>query len=467
MSKKEKSGLLARYEFMLEHDESCYFDTDEWEEIAYQYEIDDKYQEALEAINRGLSMHPGNIALNIKKSRYLMSLDNIDEAEELIYSIPHDSEDAVLIRAELCFIKAKPEEAVRLLHGLLKSDEISVELCFEIMDMYIDFGYFEDLVTFIYEADKVLSDGSELLRELALMYEDRQELDKAEELYNLLIDRNPYSAVDWFNLAKINAINKEYEKAIDACDFALTVNDGDENILSFKGYCLYDLGEYEKAIEVFDEYARISDEKAVAYELMSECYVKLLHYDIGIEYLKKALEYSPDNTNLYYQLATDYYDIGNREKAFECLLKAIKLEPNDADALSFMGEILIDENKLEQAESFLRKSIEIDATNAEAFVLLGDIMVREEKYEESVSCYEKARKITPYDVKLIFKLTLSYYNIGAQDKAEELIKYLEESTSHIDEIPDIPEENKSELLETKEMLEQLREILKNNLGENL
>ena len=467
MPEKKESGLLARYEQMLKENGNYYFDTDEWEEIAYQYELTDRYKEALEAINHGLSMHPGNISLNIKKARYLLDIDSIDEAEKLIYSLPNDSEDAILIRAEIYFIQNRHQEAIPLLQNLLKNEDISSDLCFEVMDMYLDFGYFDELVEFVNEADKVLSDGSELLRELALMYEDKQDLTKAIEIYNRLIDRNPYSAVDWFNLAKVYALQKDYEKAIDACDFALTIKDDDESILSFKGYCLYDQGAYKEAINIFLEYAKVADEKSIAYELIAECYVKLEQNGEAIKYLNEALSLSPESANLYYQLATNYYDMGNTPKATECLTRTLELDPEDAEALAFMGEIKVSEEKPDEARQYLMRSYEIDSSNIDVLTLLGDIATQQEDAEGSIPYYEKALEINPYDVKLIFKLILAHYNVGNQDKASSLIKHLDESTLKIDDIEEISEENKTELKQTKEMLDKLKNILRNNLNENL
>ncbi len=467
MSEKKGSGLLARYEQMLKEKGNYYFDADEWEEIAYQYELTDRYKDALEAINHGLSIHPGNISLNVKKARYLLDIDAIEEAEKLIYSLPNDSVDAILVRAEIHFIQSRPQKANLLLRNLLNSEEISCDLCFEIMDMYLDFGYFDELVEFVNEADNLLSDGSELLRELALIYEDKQDLNKSIEIYNKLIDRNPYSTVDWFNLAKVYALQKKYEKAIDACDFALTTKDDDENILSFKGYCLYDQGSYREAIDVFLEYAKVADEKSIAYELVAECYVKLEQNGEAIKYLNEALSLSPESSNLYYQLATNYYDMGNTPKTIECLIKTLEIDPEDAEALVFMGEIKVDEKKLDEAKQYLVRAFKIDSSNIDVLTLLGDIATEQEDIEESILYYEKALEINPYDVKLIFKLILAHYNTGNQDKAASLIKHLDESTLKIDDIEEISEENKNELKQTKEMLDKLRNILRKNLDENL
>ena len=191
MSEDKRPELLIRYEQMIKDHANYYFDADDLEEIAYQYEIRDLYQKALEVIERGLSMHPGSMSLGIKRAKYLLCLDCVEEAEKQIYSIPHDSVDAVLICAELSFIQANGEQAISLLSSLLSSDEMSVDLCFDIIDMYLDFGYIDELKDFIFAADKVLANGSEVLRELALIYEDRQEYDLA--LSCLLYTSSMYS----------------------------------------------------------------------------------------------------------------------------------------------------------------------------------------------------------------------------------------------------------------------------------
>lgn len=459
-------GLLARYEKMLKENGKAYFDADEWEEIAFQYEVAEKFKEALTAVEYGLSMHPGNIPLSVKKARYLLDTDAVDEAEDLIYSLPNNSEEALLIRIEIHFIHHCFREGENLIRRLLAEEEVTCDLCLRIMDLYIDFGYFDEAVDFVDEADRILPNSTDLLSEMALLCEEKQRYDKAVELYNRLIDRNPYSTVDWFNLAKVYALQKKYDKAVDACDFALTTKEDDKNILSFKGYCLYDMGAYREAVAVFLEYAEFAEEKAVAYELISECYVKLNQLEKSVDYLLKALAVTPENSNLYYQLACNYYDMGDYSEAETALLKTIELDPYDAGALSFLGELKMNEGTYDEAYRYLMEAYEIDPHNVEVLIFLGDILAQDNP-GEAVSFYEKALEVNPYDVKLIFRLIMAYYNAGNEEKTVELIKHLDETTLKIDDIDEILEGNKWELRQTREMLEKLKDILRNSLGENL
>lgn len=467
MSEDKRPDLLVRYEQMIKDHANYYYDADDLEEIAYQYEIRDRYREALEVVDRGLSMHPGSLNLGIKRAKYLLCLDCVEEAEKQIYSIPHESADAVLICAELSFIQADKNKAISLLNSLLSSDEMSVDLCFDVIDMYLDFGYLEEMKDFIFAADKILPDGKEVLRELALIYEDRQEYDAALDIYDILLDRAPYSYIDWFNIAKVRALKKDYDKAVDACDFALAIKESDETILSFKGYCVYDKGDYIQAIEIFKELLNITEDKSMIYELIAECYTKLEKNQEAIQYLNEALISTPNNANLYYLQASNYYDMGNIPQALECLHKCVEIDSEDADALAFLGEIYIEIKNFEEAKIVLEQSINLKSDNNEVLILLGDLASQESDYKAAISYYEQALSVNSYEVKLIFKLILAHFNSGNQEKAVSLIKQLDETTLQIGNIEKISEENRRELKQTKEILDKLRKILGESLDEKL
>lgn len=57
MHEDKRSELLIRYEQMIKNHANYYFDADDLEEIAYQYEIRDLYKKALEVIERGIYLY--------------------------------------------------------------------------------------------------------------------------------------------------------------------------------------------------------------------------------------------------------------------------------------------------------------------------------------------------------------------------------------------------------------------------
>ena len=58
--------------------------------------------------------------------------------------------------------------------------------------------------------------------------------EKAIEYNNLLLDIDPYSYDGWVNIGKLYSMNEQHDKAVDAFDFALTVNEGDVSVLKMK-----------------------------------------------------------------------------------------------------------------------------------------------------------------------------------------------------------------------------------------
>ena len=84
MSAKKPNELIDRYEEMLRGTVSCYFDTDEIDEISDYYESKGQLSKALHAIEFGLNLHPDNVDLKLKEARYMLYLDRADEAKRIM-----------------------------------------------------------------------------------------------------------------------------------------------------------------------------------------------------------------------------------------------------------------------------------------------------------------------------------------------------------------------------------------------
>ena len=527
MSAKKPNELIDRYEEMLRGTVSCYFDTDEIDEISDYYESKGQLSKALHAIEFGLNLHPDNVDLKLKEARYMLYLDRADEAKRIMSELADYSLDATLIRAELLFIDGYMSDGHALLLAMLDNDDIREDFCFDAVDIYTDYDCFDELVEFVEKAGKVLPDSRELFREMAAICEERSEYersviiynklidkdpyslqdwfslakveallkhyDKAVEacdfalavkeneesiisfkgycyydsgqyekagkvlpdsrelfremaaiceerseyersviIYNKLIDKDPYSLQDWFSLAKVEALLKHYDKAVEACDFALAVKENEESIISFKGYCYYDSGQYEKAIEQFLEYESITKEKSVAYELIGECYVKLDDNNNALKFFHKALDIEPSNSNICYQLATCYYELGDIQKAVVYLRDTLSLDSRDDEAHSFLGEILLQEGDYEEAYYHLSKSLELNEDDMETMKLKGEACLHLEYYEEAVSVFETVLREDSYDLHCRLKLALAYAKMGDDANAERQIQIIDQMSQSAD-----------------------------------
>ena len=102
---------------------------------------------------------------------------------------------------------------------------------------------------------------------------------RAIEYNNRLLDLDPYSFEGWVNIGKLYSMNKQYDKAIDAFDFALTINENDVSALKMKALSLYLNDNAPEAIHVFEECIRISPDDESLYDSLLEGYEALEQYD--------------------------------------------------------------------------------------------------------------------------------------------------------------------------------------------
>lgn len=465
MSAKKPNELIDRYEEMLRGTVSCYFDTDEIDEISDYYESKGQLSKALHAIEFGLNLHPDNVDLKLKEARYMLYLDRADEAKRIMSELADYSLDATLIRAELLFIDGYMKDGHALLLAMLDNDDIREDFCFDAVDIYTDYDCFDELVEFVEKAGKVLPDSRELFREMAAICEERSEYERSVIIYNKLIDKDPYSLQDWFSLAKVEALLKHYDKAVEACDFALAVKENEESIISFKGYCYYDSGQYEKAIEQFLEYESITKEKSVAYELIGECYVKLYDNNNALKFFHKALDIEPSNSNICYQLATCYYELGDIQKAVVYLRDTLSLDSRDDEAHSFLGEILLQEGDYEEAYYHLSKSLELNEDDMETMKLKGEACLHLEYYEEAVSVFETVLREDSYDLHCRLKLALAYAKMGDDANAERQIQIIDQMSQSSD-FSGLPNEKSQQWKNVHGAIQSLKRFLLDHIDDS-
>ena len=437
MSAKKPNELIDRYEEMLRGTVSCYFDTDEIDEISDYYESKGQLSKALHAIEFGLNLHPDNVDLKLKEARYMLYLDRADEAKRIMSELADYSLDATLIRAELLFIDGYMKDGHALLLAMLDNDDIREDFCFDAVDIYTDYDCFDELVEFVEKAGKVLPDSRELFREMAAICEERSEYERSVIIYNKLIDKDPYSLQDWFSLAKVEALLKRY----------------------------YDSGQYEKAIEQFLEYESITKEKSVAYELIGECYVKLDDNNNALKFFHKALDIEPSNSNICYQLATCYYELGDIQKAVVYLRDTLSLDSRDDEAHSFLGEILLKEGDYEEAYYHLSKSLELNEDDMETMKLKGEACLHLEYYEEAVSVFETVLREDSYDLHCRLKLALAYAKMGDDANAERQIQIIDQMSQSSD-FSGLPNEKSQQWKNVHGAIQSLKRFLLDHIDDS-
>ena len=282
MENNNTPEIVKKFEEMLAQNVSIYFDADEFEEIAFHYEVDENYQLAYETVCYGLKIHPGNIELQIKKALYLLCIDNKSEAIQLIDTLPINTVQDLLIKADIYLANERKSEAIDIVNRVLETAKPDFTLYLDISDVFANNDLFDDAIDYIQKGLAVFPDHSDLIRELAFTYGDNEKFEEMVLSLNKLLDINPYEIADWISLIRAYGSMNQLDKAIEACDFALAIDQKNEEVRMMRAVCLYENGNIESASAAFEECATFESVNSAFLLVVIQCFLELKHYDKGI-----------------------------------------------------------------------------------------------------------------------------------------------------------------------------------------
>ena len=433
MMKKDagKPSARERYEKMLAAGERVYFEADEIEDIADSYENEMAIRKALQVVVYGLSLYPGDEALLLRKAQYLLSLDRIEEAARTLSTVTDHSIDYYLVKGEVELLRGNDKEALVAFQTVINDDDCQPEDCIEVIDIAFDDNRPDIIDSLLSAMEKRIDDMTPIYRELALSCDERNDTEHAIKWYNKVLDLNPYSTDDWAELAKAYVRLRLFDEAIEACDFALAIDDKDKNMLLYKGFSYKLAGRSEEAVKQFKEFGQITSDKSVAYEYIAEVYMQDEMYEQAIEYLKKAIEENAHNGNAYYKLAVCYYSMEDNVAAIATLRK--QLAYNDSDIMShlFLGELLAQGGEYKEAYEHLMPYAKASVFDEVASVALADACIGLERYDEVVQLLEEFIVKFPSESDLYWSMILACIYSGRFADADEWMLRVEEMVQKV------------------------------------
>lgn len=146
-----------------------------------------------------------------------------------------------------------------------------------------------------------------IYQEVASIYLNKGQYQKAIDLYKKALNINPDSPQTWYKLGRTYIELKDYQKAIDCYRQVLKIDPGSIIVLNDLGWVYEVTGDYQKSIEYFLKY----------------------------------LKYNPDDPEIYFKLGIVYLEAKNSPEAKEKLAIAKKLakKQNKPQLLGHIEEV--------------------------------------------------------------------------------------------------------------------------------
>ena len=404
-----------------------FIDEEEFERVIDYYDEHEELSKALEAVNVALDYFPFSAALLIKKADLLLATRKYHQALEALEKAElFDRKDINLyiLKTDAYLALDRQEKAVALLEEAIQNfeGEEKIELLFELADVYDDYEEFDkvfDCLKVILEEDP---SSEEALYKICFWTDFTGRNEESIRLHLEIIDEHPYSELAWFNLAAAYQGLKLYEKAIDAYQYAIVIDDKFDYAYRNLGDAYIRLRKYKDAIEALEKVLELSKPEEVIYEAIGHCYDRMKNFAQARFHYRKASHLNQEDSKLYYKIACTYYNEGQYASAVKQLESALKIHRSQHEYNLLMGECKLQLNELKEAVLFLSTAIRVRPRNVSGWESLIRCLYQGGYYQEARQQTLAAIKHTQAKPIFIYYLSAVLF---ALNKPKEALLFLE------------------------------------------
>lgn len=360
--------LLKQYDNLRTGHSASFLEEESFEKIIDWYDDQEEPAKALEAAEMSIEYFPFSAPLLLRKAdlllatrRYREALRILEKAETL------DATDVSLfiLKTDAYLALDMQEKAVAVLEEAITQfeGEEKLELLFELADVYDDYEEFDkvfDCLLLILQTDPT---SEEALYKICFWTDFTGRNEESIRLHLQIIDEHPYSELAWFNLGAAYQGLKLFEKAIDAYQYAVAIDEKFDYAYRNIGDAYIRLRKYKEAIEALEKVLELSKPEEVIYEAIGHCYDRMHNYGQARIHYRKASHLNPDDSKLLYKIACTYYNEGQWASAIKGLEAALKINRLQYEYNLLMGECKFQIEAYKEAIQYFSTAVRVRPKN--------------------------------------------------------------------------------------------------------
>ncbi|MEY3432145.1 MAG: hypothetical protein RL131_81 [Bacteroidota bacterium] len=400
--------LLDLYERVKSGKGTGFLSEESFERIIDHFDDQDALPKAMEAAEIGILQFPYSSSLLVKKAdlliatrQYKKALALLDKAEIL----DRNDIDIYILRTDAYLALDMQEKAVVLLEEAIQHFEGDerIDLLFELADVYDDYEAFEkifDCLQLILEYDP---NNEEALYKICFWTDFTGRNEESIRVHSKIIEEYPYNDLAWFNLAAAYQGLRLFEKAIDAYQYAIVINEKFDYAYRNMADALMRLHRYKEAIESLEKVIELARPEDLIYQAIGHCYEKIKNYAQARFYYRKASHLNPDDARLYMKVAGTYMKEKKYQQAIKYLEMALRIKRLDPEFNLTMGECYLQLDKFKDAVHYFLAAVQSKPKNIKGWEALIRTLYQNKQFAEA----EKQLHLAESSVGT--KPVLSYY----------------------------------------------------------
>src|SRR4051794_37379130 len=397
----EFNELLRQYENLQKGRMHTFLEEEAFERIIDHFDEIDDLKQALEAAEIGLDYFPYSSQLLIKKADLLIATRHYKRALIILEQASlFDSNDIniYILKTDAYLALDEQAKAVELLEEALYlfNGEERIELLFELADVYDDYEEFDkvfDCLKLVLEQEPT---NDEALYKICFWTDFTGRNEESIRLHQKIIEDFPYNELAWFNLGAAYQGLKLYEKAIDAYQYSVVIDEKFDYAYRNMGDAYIRLRKYREAIETLEKVLELTRPEEVIYEAIGHCYHRLNKYAQARFNYRKASHMNPEDSKLYYKIALTYINEGQWNSALKPLDQALHIHRHTPEYNIAIGECYMQLQKYREAIQHFSIVVRNRPRNVSGWEALIRCLYKADYLEEAARQCQSASESTDY-----------------------------------------------------------------------
>jgi len=389
--------LLKRYEEVKTGESASIMDEEDFERVIEYYFQNSNEEQALLACDIARTYYPFSTSVLLLRAeilvqgqKYGQALHSLDELDE------HDTVnlDATLLRADILVSQFKYDQAALLLEQ--RADNFNgkekIEVLLELTDVYDECEEFEAVFDTLKRVVQIDARNEEALQKICFWADFTKKLDESVSIHTKITDEDPYNALAWFNMGTAYQGLKLYEKAIDAYEFCVAIDEKFEFAYRNMADAYMRLKWYEKAIDVLETHMQLAKPEDVIFEAIGYCWEKKKNFQRARFFYRKASQLSPQDDSIFFKIGETYTREKQWEKAVKAYSVALHLDKDNAAYCMAIGNCLMEMDAENEALVCFLNAVKLKPNNKTTWMALIKGLYVSGYYDEALTQIEIARE---------------------------------------------------------------------------
>ena len=415
------NDLVKQLEIKLHRGESFYFDVEDYELIIDHYLMEDDLEKCLLVLQNAMEQHPNTISLSLRQVQFLISKNNTEKALRIlkeVEAIDPYNRDIYRTRGDIYSQLQYYHEAIKEYQKAIDDTEENLdEIYSNIAYEYENLHNYDKALEYLKKAIDFNPENETALFELSFCAEMAEKPQVVVDYLLKYLDRLPYSKAGWFNLGLAYSSLLDHEKAIDAYDFVIAIDETFSTAYFNKGNALATLERYDEALKAYRETLAFEAPEGLTYYYIGECYEKMNEPERAEEYYRLAIDADPAASDARVGLGCILSERGRHSDAITLFKEAIEQTPGDSETWYLLADEYMETGEIEMAKDGYEKSLSFDVTNPDVWLDYSNAFAEESNYDRAIEILIKGYDNHKESVDFKYRLFDYYLNNHLDDAA--------------------------------------------------